>query len=264
MRVGSRRPIHLWGKRPAIRIESLAWPWFGLGVHAPPLDVLYEDNHLLVVHKPAGLLSQSAVKGDDNLVARAERYLVEKFDKPGKAFVGLVHRLDRNTSGIVVLARTSKAADRLTGFIRDRRMEKSYLAVVAGAPPDAATLRHDLVSDEEGSRVVTRGTGKACDLSFSVRARVSGFALLEVALGSGRKHQIRVQCAAAGFPLVGDRRYGERKHDSLIARPALHAHRVAFPHPTRPEDMVFEVGPPSDFTNLCGSLGLSISTVKRI
>jgi len=247
-----------------IRVESRGRSWFGPGVSPPLLDVLYEDNHLLVVHKPAGLLSQSAVRGDDNLVARAERYLVEKFDKPGKAFVGLVHRLDRNTSGIVVLARTSKAADRLTASIRERRMDKTYLAVVAGAPPDSATLRHDLVSDEEGSRVVPRGTGKACDLSFIVRTRVSGFALLEVSLGSGRKHQIRVQCAAAGFSLVGDRRYGERRHDSLLARPALHAHRVALPHPTRPEVMVFEVPPPSDFASLCARLGLAISTAEII
>jgi 23S rRNA pseudouridine1911/1915/1917 synthase len=228
-------------------------------VNGAELDILYEDNHLLVIHKPAGLLSQSAVRGDDNVVARVERYLVARYAKPGRAFVGLVHRLDRNTSGVLVLARTSKAAERLTTAIRDRRFAKRYLAVVHGHPEPSGHLRHELVSDEDGSRVVTTGSGKPCDLSFTRLAARGDYALLGVELGSGRKHQIRVQCAAAGFPLVGDRRYGRRVDASLIGRPALHAVRVELPHPTRPERLVFEAPLPSDFSSLCGSLGLQVT-----
>lgn len=201
---------------------------------APPrppdgLVVLWVDNHLLIVDKPAGLLTQAATAGDDNLVDRARAWLITTYDKPGKAFVGLVHRLDRNVSGVVVLARTSKAASRLAEAFRGRRVDKTYLAVVVGAPPASGLLEHHLTDGPE--RVEPAATGKLARLRFErvAQAPGEGLAVLEVELLTGRKHQIRAQLAAAGFPLLGDPRYGARS--PLIARPALHARRLALAHP---------------------------------
>ncbi|MCA9517353.1 MAG: RNA pseudouridine synthase [Myxococcales bacterium] len=220
---------------------------------APPrppdgLVVLLTDNHLLVVDKPAGLLTQAATAGDDNLVDRARAWLVATHDKPGNAFVGLVHRLDRNVSGVVVLARTSKAASRLSDAFRTRRVEKTYLAVVVGAPPAEGVLEHRLADGPE--RVAPSPQGKPARLRFTRLADDArhGLAVLEVDLDTGRKHQIRAQLAAAGFPLLGDPRYGARS--PLIARPALHAWRVAFPHPVGAAPVSVEAPVPADLARV--------------
>ncbi len=239
---------------------------------APPselLDILFEDNHLLVVNKPAGLLSQSAERGDDNLVTRAERDLKARYHKPGNVFVGLVHRLDRNTSGVVLLAKTSKAAERLAAALREGRLHKLYLAVVAGLTPASGELAHHLLVSEQGSRVVPASTpgAKPARLAYTRLATANtaqgAFSLLVVDLGTGRKHQIRVQLAAAGHPLVGDRRYGRREHDALLGRPALHAAKITFTHPVRQEETAIEAPIPDDFASLCRTFGWRVTRLGQ-
>jgi len=237
--------------------------------------ILYEDNHLLVVDKPAGLLSQGAQPGDDHLAKRVAAYLKARYDKPGNVYVGLVHRLDRMTSGVMVLAKTSKAAERLSLAIREHRLGKRYLAIVAGLTPESGTCIDDLVSDESGSRVAPgHRDAKRSELRFTRLASTTDptdrtdptkpvaptlASLVEVELISGRKHQIRVQFASRGHPLIGDRRYGQRSHDALIDRVALHALTIALSHPVRGDELRFVAQIPDDFLMLMGRLGLSVT-----
>ncbi|HRE90385.1 MAG TPA: RluA family pseudouridine synthase [Myxococcota bacterium] len=243
--------------------KSLLVPSTGAwSAEAMELSILFEDNHLLVVDKPAGLLSQSAEAGDENLVVAAQRYLKERYAKPGNVYVGLVHRLDRMTSGVVVLAKTSKAAERLSRAVREHRVDKRYLAVVAGLTPLGETLVDALVSDEKGSRVVKdHPDAKRAELRYqrlaSTQAPIAA-SLLEIELGTGRKHQIRVQLASRGHPLLGDRRYGLREHDILIPRVALHAQKIALTHPVRGDELAFVAPIPKDFSALMACLGLAL------
>ena len=229
----------------------------------PDLTVVFEDNHLLVVDKPAGLLVQGgdAPDGDDHLVARAQAYLKAKYQKPGNVYVGLVHRLDRNTSGLVVLAKTSKAAERLSKAFATRAVAKTYLAVVSGLMPEAASFEHWLAPTEDGgSRVVSSGEpdAKPARLSFTTLSRSASAraSLIEVQLETGRKHQIRVQLAAAGHALLGDRRYAPPSIAAAFSRPALHAYRIALQHPVRAGEHAFVAAIPEDFSALVTSLGL--------
>jgi 23S rRNA pseudouridine1911/1915/1917 synthase len=246
---------------------------------APPgLAILYEDNHLLVLDKPAGLLSQGAAPGDDNAVTRVADFLRVRHAKPGQVYVGLVHRLDRNTSGVLVLARTSKAASRLAAAfssaeIPERRApdprapadpsaraEKAYLALVHGLPPSEALLTHALLEHDHGVRVVPPATPGARQAALRLRvvSSTARHALVEVRLLTGRKHQIRAQLAAAGHPLVGDVRYGIPRPPPgtpAFARPALHAASVALLHPVRREPVRFEAPLPADFRALLAALG---------
>ncbi len=235
----------------------------------PGLSILLEDNHLLVIDKPAGLLSQGAQAGDDNAVSRAATYLRDTYQKPGNVYVGLVHRLDRNTSGVLVLARTSKAASRLAEAFAGRadpglgeRASKTYLAVVEGAPPPEGRLEHALLEDDHGVRVVAPSAphAKRAALVFRQVASSQGHALLAVTLLTGRKHQIRAQLAAAGWPIVGDVRYGPRALRpgvSAFDRPALHAWRLTFEHPVARSPVRLESPPPADLLGLLAALGLS-------
>lgn len=226
--------------------------------HRPPpvaadgLVILYEDNHLLVVDKPAGLLTQPARAGDDSLLDRARASVKDRYGKPGNVFLGLVHRLDRNVSGVVVFARTSKAASRLAEAFRGRRVTKSYLAVVEGVTAASMALEHRLLERDGG--VVVDPAGKAARLDFQRVAVAPGASLLRVALHTGRKHQIRAQLAAAGHPIVGDPRYGRRS--AHIARPGLHAERLALAHPVGGAPLAFAAPLPADLRALIGAFGL--------
>jgi 23S rRNA pseudouridine1911/1915/1917 synthase len=227
--------------------------------------ILYEDNHLLIVDKPAGLLSQGAEPGADHLVKRVTAYLKARYDKPGNVYVGLVHRLDRMTSGVMVLAKTSKAAERLSRAIREHRLGKRYLAVVAGLTPESATYIDDLVSDESGSRVTPgHRDARRSELRFTRLATTTpgspvAASLVEVELISGRKHQIRVQFATRDHPLIGDRRYGLRIHDNLIDRVALHAYAIALPHPVRGDELRLVAPIPEDLQALTRLLRLPVT-----
>lgn len=208
----------------------------------PPLNVLYEDNHLLVVDKPPGIATQGASGQTDSLLVRARHYLKQKYRKPGNVYLGVVSRLDAPVSGVVVLARTSKAARRLNEQFRSRVVSKRYWALVEGEPLPATGECVDWLWHDEHRRrmaIVGRDTPSAQEARLAYRRlrTFSGISLIEVELHTGRKHQIRVQLSHRGWPIVGDRRYGSRRVFS--AGIALHARNLALIHPTRGESMEF-------------------------
>jgi len=196
------------------------------------IRIVHVDNHVLVVNKPAGLLSQGDKTGDTSLVDEARAWLIKTYNKPGNAYVGLVHRLDRPVSGVMVLARTSKGAARLSDQFRRRTILKTYWAVVEGCPKtDEQTLVHTL--DE-----------KSCTLDFRTLYTDGRRTLLEVRPHTGRKHQIRRQLAAIGHSIVGDIRYGAKAPLTRHAI-ALLSKSIDFTHPTTQQEMRFETEPES-------------------
>jgi 23S rRNA pseudouridine1911/1915/1917 synthase len=210
------------------------------------LRILYEDNHLLGVYKPAGWLVQGDRTGDPTLLDAAKRYLKEKYKKPGNVFLGLVHRLDRPASGVVIFARTSKAASRLATEFQSRRVEKTYLAVVVGAVPETeGELRGHVERVRLRSRLAPEPSEKAKEASLTFRriAMKKGMSLLEVTPTTGRHHQIRLQLSEWGYPVAGDLKYGAREplRDKSIA---LHAFRLEIAHPVLDERVVLEAEPP--------------------
>jgi len=215
------------------------------------MHVLYVDNHLLVVNKPAGQLVQGDQTGRVTLLDEARQWLKREYAKPGRVFLGLVHRLDRTASGVVVLARTSKAAARLSEEIRSKRPRKSYLALVEGEVPESDHCIDRLERQEFNSRVVAAPAGKEARLSYRRLHHRQGISLVEIALETGRHHQIRVQFAHRGFPILGDRRYGARQgfiDDSI----ALHAREMIIRHPTLGEEMPFTAEPDSRWLSWTG------------
>jgi 23S rRNA pseudouridine1911/1915/1917 synthase len=201
-----------------------------------PLHILYEDNHVLVVDKPAGVLVQPDRTGDRTLIDLVSDDLRRRFQKPGNVFVGVVHRLDRPVSGALLLARTSKAAARLSEQFRSGGIEKTYLALVEQPPAEAAgVLVHSLLKDPATNTVRLSDPqapgARTARLRYQSLGPHPGGTLIEVHLETGRAHQIRVQLAAIGCVVVGDMRYGSTR--PLGAWIALHASRVAFTHPTR-------------------------------
>lgn len=216
------------------------------------LRVLHEDNHLLVVDKPAGLLVQGDRSGDATLLEVAATYLKEKYAKPGNVYVGLVHRLDRNVSGVVLLARTSKAAGRLSSQFRDKTVLKTYLAVVEGRPPDRQGELKAWLAAQGDPRGVTRAENqpfagaRECLLRFEVVDSRGGRSLVEVTPITGRRHQIRAQLALIGCPLLGDLKYGASR-GLPEHRIALHAWKLAVRHPVGGQEMEFTADPPPDW-----------------
>jgi 23S rRNA pseudouridine1911/1915/1917 synthase len=214
------------------------------------LDVLYLDNHLLVVRKPAGLLVQGDETGDVDLLTLGKAYLKERFDKPGAVFLGLVHRLDRPVSGVVVLARTSKAAGRLSEQFRERAPDKRYLALVEGRLLGEGTREDHLAKLGRTVRIVKPSHSEARRAVLRWRAlgtertkKAGDVSLVEVELVTGRAHQIRVQLAAMGHPIIGDLRYGAtREFDGRNL--ALHSYALTIGHPTKREPMTFRALPP--------------------
>ena len=204
----------------------------------PPLDVLYEDNHLLVVNKRAGLPTMGVSPDRPSLLAVAKEYVREKYDKPGNVYLGVVSRLDAPVTGAMLIARTSKAARRLTEQFRSRAVEKIYWAVVEGAmEPEQGELIDWVRKDERHRRMhiaTPEGPGaKEARLFYQVLRSVGGDTLLEVRLETGRKHQIRVQLGHRGRAVLGDRKYGSGR--SFPSGIALHSRRLVFEHPVRHE-----------------------------
>ncbi len=198
------------------------------------IDVLYEDNHCLVVNKPAGLLSQADVTGDSCLVAWAHDYLKARYQKPGNVYVGLVHRLDRPTSGALVLARTSKAASRLSEQFRSGKVTKVYWAIVEGQPELPEGQWDDLLEKDHRINRVRRldeptAEGQMARVHYRVMKRGGSLCKLELRPATGRSHQLRVQLAGRGLPIVGDRKYGAATRldaEDGNRRIALHARRT--------------------------------------
>ncbi|MDR3022381.1 MAG: RluA family pseudouridine synthase [Clostridiales bacterium] len=209
--------------------------------------ILYEDNHLLVVVKQQNMLSQADKSGDEDLLSLLKEYIKDKYKKPGNVFLGLVHRLDRPTGGVMVFARTSKAAERLSQQIREGDFIKKYFAVVEGIPKDNANrLIHYLMKDTDTNTVVlapsTLQGAKKCILDYKVLESVERYSFIEITLITGRSHQARVQLKSIGHPIVGDQRYGGATAPNL----ALWAYELKFVHPTTNKHMAFKVFPPQN------------------
>lgn len=210
------------------------------------IPILYDDNHLLVVDKPAGLLVQEDRTRDPDLLTIMKEYLKYKYDKPGNVFLALVHRLDRPVSGVIVLAKTSKAASRLSDQIRKRTVTKLYQAVVLGNPGAQESLIHYL------SETDTFNVMKAYDkpgpdrqyseLGYETIQTQKDLSLVNVNLITGRSHQIRVQMAKIGHPLWGDRKYGKSTEGNI----ALRCVTMGVEHPTQKEALSFEAPIPAD------------------
>jgi 23S rRNA pseudouridine1911/1915/1917 synthase len=212
-------------------------------------DVLYEDNHLLAVNKPAMLPTMGVAADEPSLLAEAKEYIRQEYNKPGEVYLGVVSRLDAPVTGVLMIARTSKAAARLTECFKRRDVQKTYWALVPGnVDPAAGTLVHYLRKDERHRRmhVTTSAAADAqrAELNYRVLRKCQGNTLLEIQLLTGRKHQIRVQLAAAFAPIVGDRKYGS--NSPFPHGIALHSRRLALEHPVRKTPLEIEAPlPPS-------------------
>jgi len=208
------------------------------------MEILFEDNHCIAVFKPAGIPVQATKPDGDSLQAEVQSYIKQRDSKPGNVFLGVVHRIDVGTQGIVVFGKTSKGAARLSESFRGRDVEKRYYAVVHGKPKAEPTmLWHRLEEMGEGKPVrvaaKTSLTGKEASLTFKTvknRGKHTPVSLVEVELHTGRKHQIRAQLSAAGFPIVGDVLYGGGRIG--MKGFGLLAYHLVFPHPIRREESV--------------------------
>lgn len=204
------------------------------------LNVLYEDNHVIVVEKLANILSQGDDTKDVDMLMLVKQYIKAKYHKPGKVYVGLVHRLDRPVGGLMVLAKTSKAAKRLADAMQRGQFKKEYVAVITNKiPKDEDTLIDYLVKDGSNTKVTDAEHGKIAKLSYQVLKRKGDLALVKILLETGRHHQIRVQFASRGYPLYGDQRYGKQDKEPI----ALFANRLSFYHPVTKEWLTFTLEP---------------------
>lgn len=204
------------------------------------IKVLYEDNHLLVVIKPINILSQSDKTKDIDMLTLVKLYIKEKYQKPGNVYAGLVHRLDRPTGGIMVFAKTSKCASRLSEQIKNNEMSKRYYAVVNGILENKKGKLENYIKKEDSfSKIVKEEEGKYASLDYEVIKEIDNLSLLDINLHTGRHHQIRVQFAHINHPLYGDQRYGKEDKNQL----GLYAYHLEFNHPITKERMVFEDKP---------------------
>ena len=216
------------------------------------LNVIYEDNHIIVVEKQPNIPSQEDKTEDMDMLSLVKEYIKEKYNKPGNVYVGLVHRLDRPVGGVMVFAKTSKAASRLSNQVREKIFKKKYLAVVDGKlEQEQGTLEDYLYKDERNniSKVVDKNkkNAKLAILDYKVLAynELKNLTLLEINLHTGRHHQIRVQLAHSGHSIFGDQKYGTRGQGKQIA---LWAYELTIQHPISKETMVFKSLPESNGT----------------
>ena len=206
-----------------------------------PIDrIIFIDNHLIAVNKPAGLLTQPDRNTDESLIDQTRQWIKEKYNKPNNIFLGLVHRLDRNVSGVVLFARTSKAASRLSKQFREGTPKKQYRAIVLGKlKEEHTTLVHYLRKEKTLKTTIfprEAPTAKRSELSYEVIYSLEKKSLIEVSLSTGRFHQIRAQMAFIGHPIIGDVKYGAP--ESLPNQEiALHAHKLVFNHPISNEEI---------------------------
>ena len=214
------------------------------------MNVLYEDNHIIIVDKTVSEIVQGDKTGDKPLSETVGEWLKEKYNKPGNVFVGVTHRLDRPVSGIVVMAKTSKALSRLNGMFKNGEIKKSYWAIVKQCPSsDEGLLEHYLVRNEKQNKSYAypkeKPGSKRALLHYKVIARSDNYYLLEIDLKTGRHHQIRCQLAAIGCPVRGDLKYGfdRSNKDGGIS---LHAHKVSFIHPVSQKEIEVEALPPDE------------------
>ena len=204
--------------------------------------IIYEDNHLLVVEKPQNVLVQADNTNDLDLLTSLKKYIKEKYNKPGEVYLGLVHRLDRPVGGVMVFARTSKAASRLSNMIRLKEFEKTYLAVVEGKVPDEGVFEDYLLKIENENRTIVDKNGKYSKLSYKLLSYKDGLSLVRIKLDTGRSHQIRVQFSSRGYALWCDQKYNSKA--KVGNQTALWAYEIKFKHPVRDEIVDFKCNPP--------------------
>lgn len=208
------------------------------------INVLYEDNHIIVVVKPVNVPVCLDSSGDLDLLNMVKKYLENKYNKKN-AFVGLVHRLDRPVGGVMVFAKTSKAASRLSDEIRKKEFEKKYYAVVCGKIAESGRFVDKLLKDSKKNMSFISENGKECSLKFARIKTNDKYSLVSINLETGRSHQIRVQFSYHGFPLYGDQKYNKKAkvHEQI----ALFAYSLTFLHPVKREKLTFEVPIPNIF-----------------
>jgi len=218
----------------------------------PPLSarILYEDNHLIVVNKLPSEIVQGDKTGDVPLSEDVKQYIKKKYGKPGNVYLGVIHRLDRPVSGVVVFARTGKALTRMNKLVKDRKIEKIYWAIVKNVPEHPeAELHHFLVRNERKNKSFAypaeKKGSKEAVLKYRIISKSKDYCLLEVNLMTGRHHQIRVQLSAIGCPIKGDLKYGFARSNK-DASISLHARSVSFVHPVTKEPLTITARPPQD------------------
>ncbi len=208
------------------------------------LEVIYEDNHLIIVNKPANLLVQGDQTKDETLADHVKEYLRKKYNKQGNIFCGIVHRLDRPVSGAIIFAKTSKALERMTKLFRENEIQKTYLAIIGSMPdPEEGRLEHWLEKDEKRNFVnaYSRPRGKNTKhaiLEYQLIGRIGRYSVLKINPITGRPHQIRVQLSKLGTPIRGDLKYGYPNPET-DASICLHSYQVKFVHPVKKEELTF-------------------------
>lgn len=212
----------------------------------PKINIIYEDNHLLVVEKPANIPVQEDISKDIDMITILKKYRIKKENKPNDAYIGLVHRLDRPVSGIMVFAKTSKAASRLSNQIRNNTFKKTYIAVIEGKLPQKGKLEDYLIKDKNKniSNITTKDKGKYASLEYQVLKEKDNLSLIKINLITGRSHQIRLQFSSRNHPLVGDSKYGNNKNNINIA---LFAKSITFTHPTTKKELTFSLELPNTY-----------------
>ena len=212
----------------------------------PKINIIYEDNHLLVVEKPVGIPVQEDSSKDIDMITILKDYRKKKENKTGNAYIGLVHRLDRPVGGIMVFAKTSKAAARLSDEIRKNNFHKTYIAIVEGIIPKEGTFEDYLIKDQKQNKsyITTKEEGKYSCLEYQLLSTKDNLSLVKINLLTGRSHQIRVQFSSRKHPLVGDSKYGNNPNNIDIA---LYAKALSFIHPTTKEQLNFTLDTPNKY-----------------
>ncbi|MBQ6539074.1 MAG: RluA family pseudouridine synthase [Bacilli bacterium] len=212
-----------------------------VGGNVTNINILYEDNHLLVVEKPINMLSQADSTKDPDLLSLLKDYIKEKYHKPGNVYLGLVHRLDRMVGGVMVFAKTSKAAARLSKMIKEGDFNKTYIAICHGKIDKEGKFTDKIEKLDNGNSIVSE-KGKEATLTYELLEydKKTDTSVVKIKLLTGRHHQIRVQFSSRGFPLLGDHRYGV-DNDNLPV--ALYAYKLEFVHPVKQVPMKFEIIP---------------------
>lgn len=208
------------------------------------INIIYEDNHLLVVEKPINVPVQADKSGDEDLLSMLKKYLKEKHNKPGDVYLGLVHRLDRPVGGVMVFAKTSKAASRLSKQIQKHEFKKIYMAVTQGKVSENGVFKDKLKKDEKTNITTVSEDGKEAELSYNLVGFLNNLSLVRISLKTGRSHQIRVQFASRKIPLYGDQKYNPNAVKDQIA---LFASKIEFKHPITKEVMSFELPLPERY-----------------
>lgn len=208
------------------------------------INVIYEDNHLLVVEKPINMLVQADDTNDEDLLSKLKLYLKEKYHKPGNVYLGLVHRLDRPVGGIMVFAKTSKAASRLSDQVRTHKIQKIYHAIVYGKVKEKEELKDKLLKDKKNNIVTVNPSGKDSILNYELVKynKEANLSLVKIYLKTGRSHQIRVQFSSRNHPLFGDQKYN--KQAKVGEQIALFASSLSFYHPITKEQLTFNLDLP--------------------